>query len=139
MRLDELRQHRRDFHWNCALLGDLPVLLIQYTARSTRSDPVMLALADAGWRPAEQIAAVPDPLTIAGDHMEADWIRSGDPDTYEGLGDMTAWLAAARTRGQVIVACAPGLLDRSERAGHVVWDGALTALAPVRDASHAHV
>jgi hypothetical protein len=66
--------------------------------------------------------------------MEADWIRSGDPDTYDGLVGIEAWVEAALSGGEVVVLAAPGILDRSERLGRVDFEGALAAIAPARAA-----
>jgi hypothetical protein len=130
--LDELRRYRRDFYWTTAIVDDdVAILILQYVAAATPGDPIMRALSAVGWMPFHEMRRVPDTLVIGGDHMEADWIRSGDPDTYEDLSDMTNWINAALGRGEIVVACAPGLVDRCERAGHLVFDGALTALAPV--------
>jgi hypothetical protein len=131
MDASELRQHRRNFVWTTALLDDIALLVVQYVLYASAGDPISAALAAAGWRPLEQIGRVPDRLIIAGDHMEADWIRSGDPDTYEDLRGMDDWIGVAIARGEIVVACAPGLVDRCEDVGYVVFDGALTAVAPV--------
>ena len=134
MDADELRRHRRNLGWNTALLGDIPILVVQYIWGASGWDPIMQALAAVGWRPLEQIGHVTDTLIIGADHMEADWIRSGDPDTYEGLVGIEAWVETALTRGEVVVLCAPGILSRSERLGRIIFEGALAAIAPARAA-----
>lgn len=66
-------------------------------------------------------------LVVAGDHMEADWLGTGDPDTYEGLGDLGEWLDAIDD--SVLVVIGPGAADGGPmRRG---W----AALAAVRRAS----